>query len=724
MWPRRARLAVAVIGLACLAAVSLTMGRRHTAPPREPASRLDPRAVFESTTGRLQQLRGVDKDFDIRYDRQTTYDDGSSALQGVTITVTRRGGRDFVVTAGTASATERSRDLELAGQVTLKASDGFHLEADDATFNQDTGLVAADGTVTFGRGRMRGAGAAFTYDQRENVLTIGSGAHIDTTDEEGAPAVGFTAGTAVLDRVQDLLTLEGDVHVRRGDEVMQADVVRARLSPDESVVTFVALAGRATVDGGRTSLGNMTADAIDLAYSPDGETLERVALRSRARVALVDSDGSPGRQLSGDSLDLQLAPDGSVIGTSGRGHVAMVMPAATDLPARRIQSNALDATGAEGRGLTDARFSGDVAYSEAAAGSTAARSARSAALGLALTETGVGQARFSGAVTFEEGDLHARADQATYVPDSGALDLLGARDQVPCVADGHITIEGGAVHVRLGTREIAASGNVTTTLSSGAATARPTAGPCGVPVTAASGARTSAVSNRQQGRLPGLLDGDSPAHVSAAALTYAGAGGAITYQGNAALVQGDTAMRAETLIIDQDNGNLTATGNARSTIVLDTGTLVGQASEIAYDDRSRTIAYGGRPAPGVALPLAHLAGPGPRDDLQAARIAVVLGEGHVLERLEAHERVRTITGTRAATGDQLTYEADSGRYDMTGTAAAPVRVVDGCRTLSGKTLTFFKSTDRIIVDGNNEIFTRTASGSGSCDGAAVSPRAR
>jgi hypothetical protein len=47
---------------------------------------------------------------------------------------------------------------------------------------------------------------------------------------------------------------------------------------------------------------------------------------------------------------------------------------------------------------------------------------------------------------------------------------------------------------------------------------------------------------------------------------------------------------------------------------------------------------------------------------------------------------------------------------MSSTTSVPVTIVEGCRQTTGRTLTFFKSTDNIIIDGNEEIRTRTTSG--------------
>jgi len=84
------------------------------------------------------------------------------------------------------------------------------------------------------------------------------------------------------------------------------------------------------------------------------------------------------------------------------------------------------------------------------------------------------------------------------------------------------------------------------------------------------------------------------------------------------------------------------------------------------------------------------------------------------ERLEAYGDVRARIDTRVATGDRLTYHASDERYVMTGIATVPVKIVDECRETSGRTVTFFKSGERIIVDGNEEARTQSRRGVGPC----------
>ena len=96
--------------------------------------------------------------------------------------------------------------------------------------------------------------------------------------------------------------------------------------------------------------------------------------------------------------------------------------------------------------------------------------------------------------------------------------------------------------------------------------------------------------------------------------------------------------------------------------------------------------------------------------MRADRIDVVLAEGSsATERLDASGGVSLRLGAKRGTSQRLTYVASEQRYELGGTAALPVSVVEGCRATTGKTLIFYRSTDRILVDGNEEIRTQTKS---------------
>ena len=106
---------------------------------------------------------------------------------------------------------------------------------------------------------------------------------------------------------------------------------------------------------------------------------------------------------------------------------------------------------------------------------------------------------------------------------------------------------------------------------------------------------------------------------------------------------------------------------------------------------------------------------GPEGDLRADKIELFLDKtGSRLDRVEAYGNVSLLSEQRHSTGVRLSYFAAEARYVMGGT---PVRILEQmpteCRETLGRTLTFYRATDSISVDGNEERRTQTTSG-GKC----------
>ena len=72
-WQRRARLIVAIIGIAAAVVVYATMGERTKPTPVTAPVRVDPKAVIESSGNIVQQVRGSRQDYLIEAERQLTY---------------------------------------------------------------------------------------------------------------------------------------------------------------------------------------------------------------------------------------------------------------------------------------------------------------------------------------------------------------------------------------------------------------------------------------------------------------------------------------------------------------------------------------------------------------------------------------------------------------------------------------------------------------------------
>ncbi|PYR64649.1 MAG: LPS export ABC transporter periplasmic protein LptC [Acidobacteria bacterium] len=687
-WQKWARFLVAAIGIAAAVVVYATMGERAKPVPATAPARIDPKALIESSGNVVQQVRGTKQDYLIEAERQLTYEGGLTKLVGVKITVRNRGGRDYVVTGREAQAGERQKDLQLTSGVQLTSDDGFIVRADTASFNQDTGLMIAPGAVTFQRERMMGSGTGMSYDKNADVLSLADQSRVSLRDEHGNTTMEFTSGKSTLDRMAHTLTLDGNVHALRGEQVIDARQGVAHLTESEQHITNMELRGDSRVVGGGSGVDSMSARDMNLNYAAEGErALEHAQLIGGAAIAMTGHNGSKGRQFLGDTLDIRLAPDGSVTKVVGRDNVRLDLPGSPDSPARSIKARAIDADGAPGGGLTAAKFTDNVEYREESGKSTPARTARSKTLTVALMNDAISNAVFGGAVKFEEQGLQAASGEARYDPTKGSLRLTGVEAGAPPrVADDQVTIDALTIDVTLDPRVMKASGGVKTMLQANKA------------------------AGKDATKLPGLMKQDQPANVNADALDYQGAAGQAIYTGNATMWQGETAVRADSIAIDQSKGDFLASGNARSTIVLDTGNSIAHGAEIRYADAAHTITYNSmKNAAGIVAAQAQLSGP--QGDLRADRIEVLLApQGGHIDRLEAYTSVSLKLDTRNASGERLTYFADDERYVMSGAGIKSVKVIEKCRETTGRTLTFFKSTDRIIVDGNEEQRTQTRSG--------------
>jgi len=228
-------------------------------------------------------------------------------------------------------------------------------------------------------------------------------------------------------------------------------------------------------------------------------------------------------------------------------------------------------------------------------------------------------------------------------------------------------------------------------------------------------------------KLPSMLKQDQPVTVLADNLIYDGAASTATYTGGGRLFQLDTTVKGDTLVIDEQRGDLAASGHALTTMLRETGgkgeskdirkdgskeakkertQTTGTSNDLKYEDGPRKLTYTGS---------AHLVGPD--GDMSGAKIEVYLKpSGDDVERVEgyaaADDKLTLREPTRTTTGAHLTYTAANERYLVTG---LPASVVEQCgRETTGKTLTLFKSADTIVVDGNQQIRTQTRGGSGQC----------
>jgi lipopolysaccharide export system protein LptA len=711
-WQRRARLFIAVFAVIFAAVVFFAVKRRNpgSAAPSDPP--MTPGTALESTGGRLARFKLSREDLSVDYEKLLTYPDGKSKLLGVRITSTNRSdGRTFVVTGKEAQVLENPTTYAIDGDVKLAASDGLTANTEHATYTESDGTVRAPGPVSFAKGRMSGSGVGMEYDKAQDVMTIRDQAvvHIKA-DEKGAGATDVTSGSAAFARRDKYVRFDRAVRVERGKEVIEADNGIAHLSADEKRIERLELHGNARLTGAKAAAGGlqgMSGRDMGLAYWPDGEALQHVLVSGDAVIQLAGEAGKPGRQLSANAIDISLAPDGSTpTALAGREAVQLTFPAEPGVAARTIRANSLDAAGEPGRGLTKAHFSENVDYRET--GGTVDRGARSAVLDVALKPglSSIDDAKFVGRVRFADGKMNAVAAVARYSPEKGHLELSGTEppgNAVPHMANEQIAIDAAVLDVTLEGPKVKATGKVRSVLQP-----------------AKKGQK--AADGKNETKMPSMLKQDQPVNVTAENLDYDGTVSKAVYKEAAQLFQADTTIRADTIVIDDKSGDLTAKGTVATTVTLEqvkkeqpkdapSGApkvkervqSIGKSDDFAYEEATHRATYTGS---------AHLTGP--EGDITAAKIELYLKpSGNELDRAEAYDDVTLRESARKTTGSRVTYFAADERYVVTG---RPVTIVDDCDNETvGRTLTFQKATDTITVDGEKQFRTYTK-GSGKCPG--------
>jgi len=688
-WQKRVRLALAALALGVIAVVAYTMRPREAAAPPLPIERLEDKVKIETRGGDVFQWKGTDRDLRLEFQRQVTYEDGQTKLFDVKVVADNRGGRNYTITGDQAQVGKDESSYHVNGNVRMETSDGLVAHAGEATYTDAEKMVRAPGPVKFSRGRMQGTGNGFIYDEQRDVLTILEQADVHFAAEGAEGPMDVTAGGFVYARRDRFMRFERTMHMDRAGQLIDADDGHVRLYPDRDETDVIELRGNSRVTGGGQmgTLQSMSARDINLNYGDDGRTLENALLAGRGEIQVRPKSSSTNQQLAADYLEMGLEPDGSVRDLNARDGVTVTLPPTDRIGARTIRSTTLNAVGAS-QGIREMTFRDAVEYREAATKSHPLRIARARSLDATLDPSSgaLVDARFTTDFVFTEDSMRAVAQNAVYRVEQSTMSLAGTASS-PHVENESLAIDAAAIDVTLEPFKITAAGRVRSNMLP----AKKTAG--------------DAAAKR-----PGLLGDKEAVQIIAEKLTYDETTRQADYGGQVRLIQGETTITADTLTLDETNGNLIANGKVTTTLPIaekdhagdaKSKLMVGRAGSFAYSDQTRVATY---------TTTAQL--DGDQGNLQAAKIEMKLAKGeNTLEGLEADRQVTALVERRTVTGAHLSYSPTDDKYIVTG---APVRMIDAeCQEWLGKTLTFWKASDRVQIDGNNEVRTQTKGG-GKC----------
>src|SRR5215204_3111831 len=125
-WQKSARIVVAIVGLTSAAGVYLTIGQRRVAPPSAPIQSKDAKAILEISGCELKNFPAIAKNFEVKCDLMSVYEDGATKLTGnpIVITVHKAENRTFKVIGSEAKVSKDETQFEVLGNpVRLEDSD-------------------------------------------------------------------------------------------------------------------------------------------------------------------------------------------------------------------------------------------------------------------------------------------------------------------------------------------------------------------------------------------------------------------------------------------------------------------------------------------------------------------------------------------------------------------------------------------------------------------------
>lgn len=709
-WQKVARLAIAigVVVFTAVVFVALRWNRSHSGPPDNPRIKKD--TILEGNDILQKRTNKEGKVvFSLAAKTQLTYSDGRTVLQQARLTLPDRDGRNLEIASDemeVKSPPDKPGELDIVKatkNVRMTSSDGLVVTTEEATYEERDGVLKIPGDVQFTRGRLKGSGIGATYDRPRDVLWLLKDVRVTVApDAQGQGAADGSAASAGFARAEHYLRMTGTARIYGDGRTLDADDITIQLSDDEKRVRTVQMRRNSRITGSGGSALNMAARDIDLRYAADGKALEQATLIENASVQLPGTEEVPGRRIAARNITTTLAPDGATVTnlTANEG-VQVDLPAAGNASARRITASSLVAKGTAKGGLQTANFTGPVELRETHPGDRGGppteRVARSQRL-VVETKPGFGdlqQADFRGNVRFEEGTTTGEGPRAIHRIADDSLQLMsspGEPGPPPHLTDARMSVEASTVTLALTTRKLSAETKVRSSLQP----SKPESGPEGKP--------KPANGSEQKGKLPSMLKSDEPVLVNSNRLEYDGTSNA-TYTGDARLFQGQTSVQADTIILDDKTGNLTARGHVRTVMFFDDvdpktkerkpAQTTATADLLVYEDGKRLATYTTGPTAN-----AHIVGP--QGDVTAEKIQLFLKpKDNELERAEADGKVTVKEGQRHATGDHLTYTSIDETYVMKGNPLQADRYAPGeCTRTIGITMRFVRGQEEtLVVDG-------------------------
>lgn len=601
----------------------------------------------------------------------------------------------------------------------------IHLKTTDLIFNQKSGDAHTDARVEFRVPQASGSAVGVIYTAKTGTLNLRSQVRVVLTGR--SPAT-LTAEHGAITKEPRVVVLDRARFFNDTDK-SQAEQAKFYLRPDNSLDRVVAT-GNVQIDTSGKQVTRTRSDQLELAMSDD---TKNQTLRTAVLTGNVHSEMASDQPMQADAGKAVVDFVGQNVVSKVRAseHVKMLQRQKANAQNANAQDTELSAAAvdfllADGRrlksaqtlgpgqltmrplappagqqtmitaGKFDARFD-DLGQLASAHGAPDARIVNtnpgqpdrvSASDSLDATfhpGTGVETITQQGNVTYVDNDRKAWADRGRYTTGDQMLVLTGS----PRVAQGGMTTTANTMRMNRATGDAFADGEVKSTYSD----------------------------LKQQ---PGgaLLASSDPIHVTSRSMTAHRSPSVALYTGDARLWQNANVVEAPSIEFDREHRSVIAHDSATqrvSTVMLQADKngkntpAVIKSGTLTYQDEQRKAHFeGGVIAKSQDSTIASSVMDvflKPRAESRDPSKNQIPGQAEKLDKIVATGQIVITQPTRRGTGDQLVYTADEDKYVLSG---GPSSIFDAERgKITGVSLTFFRTDDRVLVEGNEAYPTVT-----------------
>ncbi len=601
----------------------------------------------------------------------------------------------------------------------------IHLKTTDLVFNQKSGDAHTSAKVEFRVPQANGSAVGVTYTAKTGLLDLRSQVHVVLT---GRTPATLTAEHGTITKEPRVVMLDR-AHFFNATDKSEAEQARFYLRPDNSLDHVVAT-GDVQIDTSGKQMTHTRSDQLELVMSDDtrNQTLRTAVLTGNVHSEIVSDQPMQGD--AGKAV-VDFVGQNVISKVQASENVKMLQhqkpnPQNANAQDSELSAAAVDFFLADGRrlksaqtlgpgqltmrplappagqqtvitaGKFDAKFDdlGQLASAHGAPDARIVSTNPGQPDRVSTSETldatfhpgiGIETITQQGNVTYVDNDRKAWADRGRYTTADQMLVLTGS----PRVEQGGMTTTAKTMRMNRATGDAFADSDVKSTYSD----------------------------LKQQ---PGgaLLASSDPIHVTSRNMTAHRSPSVALYTGDARLWQNANVVQAPSIEFDRDHRSVIAHDSATqrvSTVMLqadkngkNTPTLI-TSGRLTYQDEQRKAHFEG----GVVAKsqdstitsdvmdvfLKPRAASGDQSKNQA------LGQAEKLDKIVATGQVVITQPTRRGTGDQLVYTADDDKYVLSG---GPPSIFDAERgKITGVSLTFFRTDDRVLVEGNEAYPTVT-----------------